>query len=87
MSTNAHRPLKAIGLCISNWARGFRPSYPQGWRGRVESFGMALTAMSKGYQYDKRTWLQRLTDSGARYHFSRAFGASHKRALRMAGRV
>ena len=79
------RPLRSLGLAISRAARGNRVQ-SSGVRGCVDSFGMSLSAVSKGYQFDTRTMWQRLTDKGARYHLARAFGLSHFSAIKLSGR-
>lgn len=67
------RPLRALGKAIQRAAGIVQPSYPTGWRQRVNHFAIALGWMSRGYQYDSRTLLQRLTDKSARAHFRFAF--------------
>jgi hypothetical protein len=68
------RPLLALSRAIQ-FAIGTypRPCYPRGWRARVNHFAIALAWMSRGYQYDKRTLVERLTDHSARAHFRFAF--------------
>lgn len=73
------RPLKTVGNAMSKWARRDNVQTTVQHSGRiraaVDSFGIALGWMGRGYQYDERTLWQRLTDKSARYHFRAAVRA------------
>lgn len=58
------RPLKAIGRALSAWARRGNCQTTVAHSGRVRAAadhaGIAMQWMGKGYQYDQRTWRERL---------------------------
>lgn len=73
------RPLGALSRTLCNWARRGNVQTTVAHSGRVraavDSFGIALGWMSRGYQYDTRTLRQRLADNNARYHLRDAVRA------------
>ena len=70
------RPLSTIGTALSRWARngGVQATvqYSGRFRATVDNIGCALNWMSRGYQYDNRTFFQRMTDKNARYFWRMA---------------
>ncbi len=63
-STTPTRPLKAAGLALSRWARGTNVQTTVAHSGRIrtaiDNVGIALQWMSRGYQYDTRSFAQRM---------------------------
>lgn len=69
------RPLKAIGNFLSKWARKGNVQTTVRYSGRiraaVDHIGIALAWMGKGYQYDDRTFVQRM--KAGNYYWMMAF--------------
>jgi len=61
---NNFRPLRSIGQFLSTWARGKSVQTTVRYSGRIRTavdyIGVALGWMSRGYQYDTRTFMQRM---------------------------
>ncbi len=71
------RPLNTIGRAMSRWARRGAIQTTVEFHGRlrtaIDQAGIALSWMSRGYQYDTRNLRQRMV--AGNYYWSRAFRA------------
>jgi len=66
------RPLSLIGNTLSNFARNGNIQPTTRIKRVIDNIGIALKWTSHGYQYDNRTFWQRITDKNAVYYWKQS---------------